>query len=192
MKHFLTLALLCAVSFTQHSCTEAKAEPMGSIAVNLGRTMHGASEGAADCVGGKDIVNDTMDNAPFTVNLPQRASRDRFQGGYPSQDAYSLLTLWTDLTDANTSITQFDITCTVDQAKGADDFTPQVCGSGSTVATCVQVDTGFWQKASPGTKKWPTRIDVFGYPDVECVLDVGAGTGASADAIVVDYTLCTY
>ncbi len=100
-----------------------------------------------------------------------------------------LLTLWVQLTDANTSITRFDGTCTVSDDGNVTDYTPQDCTSG---ATCTSTDAGVWQKASPGTKKWPWRLDVNGFPDIECTFSVGTGAAtAVSDVITVKGRLCT-
>lgn len=106
-----------------------------------------------------------------------------------TEGGYGLLSLWIDLTDANTSITRFDVACTVSRDGNAKDYTPQECTSSGGIYTCV--DTGVWRKSSPGTKAWPLRLDVEGFPDFECSFAVGAGSGASADLLTVHARLCT-
>lgn len=115
----------------------------------------------------------------FTYNL------DNTQGGY------DIAVLWIALTDANTSITRFDTTCTVSRNGNTTDYVPQVCDDTSD-GICTQTDGNVFQKASPGTKLWPIRLDVGGYPDIECAFTVGAGAAtAVSDVLTVYLRLCT-
>jgi hypothetical protein len=120
---------------------------------------------------------DMQSSRSFSVN------RDNFAGGF------DLLTVWVQLTDANSSITRFDVTCTVSDDGNSTDYEPQECTSASGTYTCV--DSGVWQKASPGTSKFPLRLDVSGFPDFECTFSVGTGAGAAADLLTVKGRLCT-
>lgn len=104
-----------------------------------------------------------------------------------AQGGYGVLNLEIALTDANTSITRIDMTCTVSDDGNSTDYTAQDCTAG---ATCTSTDSGIWQKASPGTKNWAWRVDMNGFPDIECVFSVGTGAGAAADTIVVKGRLC--
>lgn len=98
-----------------------------------------------------------------------------------------LLVVWIELTDGNTSITRFDMSCTASHDGNTTDYTIQSC----TVASgdCTS-DDSTWRKASPGTANWPWRIDVEGYPDIQCAFSVGTGSGAAADLLTVRGRLC--
>lgn len=107
-----------------------------------------------------------------------------------STGGYGLLRLWVQLTDANTSITRFDIACTVSDDSNVTDYIPQVCDS-TLDGVCTLTDSGTWQKASPGTKNFPIGLDIEGFPDFACAFSVGAGTGAAADVLTVRGRICT-
>jgi hypothetical protein len=92
------------------------------------------------------------------------------------------------LTDANTSITRFDVTCTVSHDANTTDITPQTVTVESGVAT--QNDALIFQKASPGTKNWLVSFHLGAMPDFECTLAVGTGSGAAADVVTVDVRMC--
>jgi hypothetical protein len=102
---------------------------------------------------------------------------------------YDLAVLWVSLTDANSSITRFDTTCTVSRNSNTTDYTPQVCDDTSD-GVCTQTSGNVFQKATPGSANWPIRLDVAGYPDLECTFAVGAGAGAAADLLTVYLRLC--
>lgn len=107
----------------------------------------------------------------------------------PNKDqGWDLLVLFIKLTDADTSIARFDVTCTVSEDGNTTNYTPQE----DTVAsgTATQTDAGVWQKASPGSKNWPIRMNIKGFPDFECSFAVGSGTGGSADLLTVEGRLC--
>lgn len=120
--------------------------------------------------------------------LAMTSSRSFSYNGPASSD-YGLATVYIDLTDSNSSITTFTATCTVSHDGNSTDYTPQECSSSSGTYTCV--DTGVWNKATPGTKKWPLRLDLEGYPDFECTFSVGGGSGGSGDLLTVKTQLCT-
>lgn len=92
------------------------------------------------------------------------------------------------LTDANTSITRFDTTCTGSVDGNTTDVTLQTVVVSQGVAT--QWDAAKFQKASPGTKTWDVSFDLGNYPDFECTFAVGAGAGAAADLLTVDVRMC--
>ena len=107
--------------------------------------------------------------------------------GTNSAGGWNVATLWIELTDANSSITRFDATCTVSHDNNTSDYTPQDCTAG---ATCTSSGSGVWQKATPGTAKWPWRVDITGFYDFECTFSVGTGSGAAADTLTVYRQLC--
>ena len=122
----------------------------------------------------------------FTIDLGSNGSTDALNRGA----GFGLLTVWLDLTDGNTSITRFDVTCTVSNDGNVKDYTPQVCDDTSD-GVCTQTDAGIWQKASPGTKMWPLRMDIEGYPDIACTASVGTGSAAAADLLTAGWRICT-
>lgn len=146
-----------------------------------------AAMAAGNDVPAADLCVDIQATSLISAN--QMTTSRSFSLNRDNAYGYEVLTLFVELTDANTSITRFDATCTVSTDGNTTDYTPQECTSSSGTYTCV--DTGVWQKASPGTKNWPIRIDVTGFPDVECTFSVGAGSGASADLLTVKGRLCT-
>lgn len=93
------------------------------------------------------------------------------------------------LTDANTSITRLDTTCTVSHDNNTTDITPQSVSVSGGVAT--QSDSLKFQRASPGTKNILASFDLVTMPDFECTLSVGGGSGASVDLVTVDVRLCS-
>ena len=99
-----------------------------------------------------------------------------------------LVDLIVKLTDANTSITRFDTTCTVSHDANTTDITPQSVSV--TDGTATQNDSLVFQKASPGTKNFLVSFDLLSMPDFECTFSVGAGSGAAADVITVDVRMC--
>jgi hypothetical protein len=102
---------------------------------------------------------------------------------------FDVLRLSFKLVDSNTSITRFDTTCTVSDDDNTTDQTPQECTVTTGTATCV--NSGVWQKASPGTLNWPYKLNISTFNDVECTLSVGAGAGAAGDTIIVTGKWCT-
>jgi hypothetical protein len=102
---------------------------------------------------------------------------------------WSKLHLYFDLTDANTSITRFDLACTVSNDSNATDFTTVVCDDVSDGVCTITRVTG-WQLASPGTSKWKVTVRLDDSHAYECSVSVGAGTGAAADVITVERELC--
>ncbi len=136
-----------------------------------------------------DLTDSTTQSTNLIAAQGMDASRSLSINRDNATGGYDLLTLWVNLTDANTSITRFDVTCTVSHDGNSTDYTPQECTSASGTYTCV--GTGIWQKASPGTSKFPLRLDVSGFPDIECTFSVGAGAGASIDLLTVKGRLCT-
>lgn len=100
---------------------------------------------------------------------------------------WGALSVYISLTDANTSITRFDLDCTASYDGNVTDFTLQSCAVATGVCTSSDAT---WQKASPGSTNWVWRVDVEGYEDVECTVSVGAGTGAAADVVTVHGRLC--
>jgi hypothetical protein len=123
------------------------------------------------------------------ISAQTMESSRSFSYNRTNAQGFDTLTLWVQLTDADTSITRFDVTCTVSDDGNSTDYEPQECTSASGTYTCV--DSGVWQKASPGTSKFPIRLDVSGFPDFECTFSVGAGAGAAADLLTVKGRLCT-
>lgn len=147
-----------------------------------------ASPALAASVGPKENCVDIPATSLISVNTMSSSrsfSLDRENG----EGGYGLLVLWISLTDGDTSITRFDTTCTVSNDGNATDYTPQLCTESSGTYACV--DTGVWQKASPGTKNWTQRMDVEGFPDVQCTFSVGTGSGTSDDLLTVKGRLCT-
>lgn len=121
---------------------------------------------------------ETGDNFPFTYD---------YVGTYAG---YDHLVLYIEWTDANTSVTDFDINCTVSDDGNVTDFTPQVCDD-TADGTCSLTDAGSWDKASPGTANWPINLNMFGYKDFACAFSVGSGSTAAADSLTVHGKLCT-
>lgn len=105
-----------------------------------------------------------------------------------SDGSYGLVVVLISLTDANTSITRFDMTVTASDDNNTTDYTIQSC---TTSAGACTSDDAAWRKASPGSANWPWRVDVEGFEDYEFTFAVGTGTGAAADLLTVDYRLCT-
>lgn len=119
-----------------------------------------------------------------TMESSRSFSMDRVNG----ITGFTKLALQISLTDANTSITRFDVTCTESSDGNSEDYTPQECTVASGV--CTASDSGVWQKASPGTKKWTYGVNLK-LPDMECTFSVGAGAGAAADLLTVKGRLCS-
>lgn len=105
----------------------------------------------------------------------------------PGQN-YGLATVFLSLTDANTSITSFQMQCFGNYRKGSDDFKLQSCSTASGVCTS---DDATWTKASPGTSNWLWRVDIEGLQSIKCTMSVAGGTGASADLLTANLRLCT-
>lgn len=144
----------------------------------LGAGMDG-KRACVDLSGGSAVISaQTMES-----------SRSFSYDGQNTSGGYDLLIIWIELTDANTSITTFRTTCTVSRNGNTTDYTPQVDAVAAGVST--QTDAGIWDKASPGSKNWPIRLGLSGYPDFECTFSVQAGSGAAADLITVYARLCT-
>jgi hypothetical protein len=121
------------------------------------------------------------------AGLAMSSSRSASFDGDNRTQSYDFVIYYFDLTDANTSITRFDSTCTVSFDGNVTDYTPQDCTAG---ATCTSTAAGVWQKASPGSAKWSWRLDLKGYPDHECTFSVGTGSGAAADPLTVRRQMC--
>lgn len=107
--------------------------------------------------------------------------------GSPSNN-FGLASVLLDLTDANTSITSFDMSCVGKVGLVDDEFTLQSCATSAGV--CTSSDAS-WAKASPGTAKWVWRVDMEGIQTLKCTLSVGAGTGTGADLLTARVRLCT-
>ncbi len=107
----------------------------------------------------------------------------------PRDGGFGVLTLYIALTDANASITRLDIACTVSPDDNTNDYTMQVCDNTEDGVCTLTAVTG-WQKASPGTSKFPIRVDINGHADYECTVSSGAGTPAAADVVTVRARQC--
>ena len=138
---------------------------------------------------GKRACVDLNKATEQVAGLDMQASRSLSYDGANTSGGYDLLVLWIQLTDADSSITTFRTTCTVSRDGNTTDYTPQVDTVTSGVAT--QTDSGIFEKASPGTKSWPARMGIAGYPDFECTFSVAAGAGADVDLLTVHARLCT-
>jgi hypothetical protein len=146
----------------------------------LGLTLScggGAADGKFTC----------MDLGVLVDGLAMSSSRS-FAVNTRSASGYGVLTLFTSLTDANTSITRLDLTCTGSDDSNTTDYEFEDCTVSAGVATCV--DGGVWQKASPGSTKFARRVDVNGVPDLECTYSVGTGSGGAPDLLSVRGRLC--
>ena len=137
----------------------------------------------------RKCITGTFDSAAMTGSPSFEVE---LQNGADNEHAgYDNLTVFATLTDADTSITQLDITCTVSVDNNTTDATPQVCDDVSD-GVCTLTGTGVWQKASPGSITFPYRMGISGFPDIECTFTVGAGSAtASVDTMEGTYRLCT-
>lgn len=131
---------------------------------------------------------DTLGTAGVLINAQGMDSSQSFTITQDNtQGGYGVLTLFIALTDANTSITRFDMVCTGSEDNNATGYILQSCAIAAGV--CTSTDSA-WRKASPGTKNWPWRVDIEGFPDVECTFSVGTGAGAAADLLTVKGRMC--
>lgn len=127
-------------------------------------------------------------NTAVVNGLGMDASRSFSMDQTNSKPTRPMVDVIIKLTDANTSITRFDTTCTVSHDGNTTDIVPQTSTVASGVAT--QYDSLKFQKASPGTKNWVVSFNLRSMPDFECTFSVGTGSGASADLLTVDVRMC--
>jgi len=101
-----------------------------------------------------------------------------------------LVDLVVEFTDADSSITQLDTTCTVSTDGNVTDVKPQSPAVSAGVATLTDGLT--FQRAAPGTANLLIPFDIRSMPDFECTFTVGAGSAdATIDVISVDVRMCT-
>jgi hypothetical protein len=90
----------------------------------------------------------------------------------------SLAVLWICVTDADNSITAFNMTCTGSWDSGTTDYTLQGCANAS--GTCTS-SAATWTKnpsAITSPKCWAWRVDTTGLPELECTFTTtGGGSG---------------
>lgn len=99
------------------------------------------------------------------------------------------VTLFVSLTDADTSITRLDVTCTTSDDGNTTDYVPQIPKVDSGVATLS--DGLIFRKSSPGTKNMAIGFDLENDPDFECTLTVGAGSATAViDVVTVEVRMC--
>ena len=104
---------------------------------------------------------------------------------------YDLAVVWVELTDANSSILTFQAVCTVSRDGNTTDSVPQKSTIDLLTGIATQTDVNTWQKASPGTKNWPIRLDLEGFPDFECTFSAVAGVAEAGDLLDVYARVCT-
>lgn len=126
--------------------------------------------------------------ATSLINANQMTTSRSFSLNRDNSEGFDELTLLNSLTDIDSSITRFDMVCTVSNDGNVTDYKPQICSEAGGTYTCV--DTGTWQKAMSGTTKWRLIVKLRGMPDAECTYSVGTGSGASADVLTVNGRLC--
>lgn len=127
-------------------------------------------------------------NYGVALDDAQMDSNQSFDIGGSASTGYGLATVHLDLTDANTSITSFQMQCFGKYASEADEYKLQSCTTSSGACTS---DDATWTKASPGSSKWLWRVDIEGLQSFKCTMSVAGGTGASADTITAKVRLCT-
>ncbi len=94
-----------------------------------------------------------------------------------------IMLLLVDLTDANSSVTNLTMTCTVSDNDNVSDFKMQTCSLAAGV--CTSNDTT-WSKSNPGgsTGDLVWRVDILSIPgDTECTFTDTGGDGS--DTITV-------
>lgn len=145
---------------------------------------------SAQTVGPRDNCVDLDATTPVINGLALTSSRSFSLDRENNSGAYSLMTVWVTLVDANTSITRLDVTCTGSLNGNSSDSTPKTCVDSSGTITCSS--TGVWPFSSPGSASWHWPIDIAGVPDVECTFAVGAGSAAAGDLLTVRRRLCVW
>lgn len=103
---------------------------------------------------------------------------------------WGLMVVWVSIADADNSTTDIHMVCTGSPDGGTTDYTLQDCDS-ITAGVCTSVGASWTKNPSAITspKRWPWRVDIEGFPEVECVFtDTG---GAAADSISVTVTFAT-
>lgn len=147
----------------------------------------------AQSIGPKQMCIQAINSSGSTalIDAAVMTSSPSFSINRPNLDGgFDLFMLLIKLTDADTSITRFDLTCTASDDGNTTDYFIQDCTVAAGVATCV--DAGVWRKASPGSKNWSYRLDVSGWPDIECTATVGTGAAtATIDKLSVTGRFCT-
>lgn len=100
---------------------------------------------------------------------------------------WGLAVILIQLTDADQSISAFNLTCT-----GSDDGnTTNYKLQSIEVATGIGTSTDYSVTKDPnGTSNWGWRFDIEGYPDIKCtVTDTGAA--ATIDVVTIKLRMCT-
>ena len=107
----------------------------------------------------------------------------------PSSGTWGLMVVYVQVTDANDSVTALNMTCTGSIDNNTTDYTMQDCTVSGGTATCVDLS---WTKDPSGIaspKRWPWRVDVEGFEDVECTF-TNTG-GVAADKLDVSVAMAT-
>ncbi|OFW58400.1 MAG: hypothetical protein A2Y75_01445 [Candidatus Solincola sediminis] len=103
---------------------------------------------------------------------------------------FGLMTVWVSIADADNSTTALNMSCTGSHDGGTTDYALQDCAT-LTNGVCTSVGAS-WTKDPSGIttpKRWPWRVDIEGFPEVECTFtDTG---GAAADSITAYVTFAT-
>lgn len=119
-------------------------------------------------------------SSSFAINASESPDRNGVWG---------LMVVWVTITDANDSTTAITMTCTGSHDRGATDYTLQSITTATGVGTSANSSWVKDPSAITSPKKWPWRVDIEGFPEVECTFtDTG---GAAADTIGVTVTFAT-
>lgn len=141
-----------------------------------------ASPGALEryTVHGKVVNAVTLDAAStnFAINWTQADQRG----------VYGLMSVWVELTDADNSVTAFNMTCYGSRDENTTDYTLQSCDVATGV--CTSSDASWTKNPSAlATKSWVWRVDVESMPAVNCTItDTG---GDASDSMTVYATFST-
>lgn len=128
---------------------------------------------------GQGISTTTLDasSSSFTVKLDA-----------PSANGiWGLMIAWVTTVDADNGVSAITMSCTGSPDGGTTDYTLQSCATASGV--CTSSDASWVKNPGANTTRWPWRVDIEGFPEIECTFtDTG---GDSSDSVAVYITFAT-
>lgn len=139
-----------------------------------------ASSAMAQNVGPRNIFAKAAGGAAL-INGATMAAPRSFTTTVPQLEGMGLLTVFIELTDANTSITNLSMVCTAMRSGSTTVYKPQSVEVAAGVGTSYDVS---WNKATPGTSKWIWRVDVESFAGATCTFTPTAG-GEAGDLLTV-------
>lgn len=121
-----------------------------------------------------------------TTTLDASSSSFSFANQQASTDGtWDIATVWVTAIDADNGVSAITMSCTGSKNNNTTDYTLQSVDVSAGVGTST--DASWVKNPGANTTRWPWRIDIAGFPSVECTFtDTG---GDASDSIAVDLSL---